>query len=82
MKKGLVFILGLITGVILTAITLFVISKEYSKEKGPVLRPHPTKYVNVRVAAVRQIPSCRLRSIAGYVTEPKGGRWRAAARQR
>ena len=37
MKKGLVFILGLITGMILTAITLFVISKEYSKERGPVL---------------------------------------------
>lgn len=35
MKKGLVFILGLITGVILTMITLFVISKEYSKETGP-----------------------------------------------
>ena len=47
-----------------------------------IFRPHPTKFVNVRVAAVRQIPSCRLRNIAGYVTETKGGRWRAAARQR
>lgn len=37
MKKGLVFILGPITGMILNAITLFVISKEYSKERGPVL---------------------------------------------
>ena len=46
------------------------------------LRPHPTKFVNVRVAVARQIPSCRLRNIAGYVTETKGGRWRAAARQR
>lgn len=31
---------------------------------------------------MRQIPSCRLRNIAGYVTETKGGRWRVAARQR
>ena len=37
MKKGLVFILGLITGMILTAITLFVISKEFKFRKFNLL---------------------------------------------
>lgn len=37
MKKGLVVIIGLITGVALTVITIFVISKEYSKNTDPVI---------------------------------------------